>query len=391
MSTTKLWTKPFVMILVINFLLFLSLNMVAPALPIYFQKIGFSQTLTGASLSFYTLGSFLVRPIAGATLDRFGHRTIFFVTTVILIFLCIAHTWTTSIVLLLFLRFLYGLDWGFASTTTSTIATTSIPRHMVGRGMGMFGVSLSLAPAFAPILAIELMNRYEFSGMIYVSTGVLVTALILSFFFPFAKQPAVAKTDTTQRKLLDKNAMIERTAVLPAIIICLSTLTMGPITTYVPLYALTMGMKNVGFFFSVFAIGIIIVRAAIGPIMDRFGPVATSMPSFLLMFSAMIILSMANSLPLLLLSGFLYGMGNGGAQTVMQSLAVMHAPSDRFGAANGTFFIGFDVGIGAGGLLGGLLIDHLGFSTMYLIMSVPLFIGMVLILKCLRTKSTTTC
>ena len=193
MSTTKLWTKPFVMILVINFLLFLSLNMVAPALPIYFQKIGFSQTLTGASLSFYTLGSFLVRPIAGATLDRFGHRTIFFVTTVILIFLCIAHTWTTSIVLLLFLRFLYGLDWGFASTTTSTIATTSIPRHMVGRGMGMFGVSLSLAPAFAPILAIELMNRYEFSGMIYVSTGVLVAALILSFFFPFAKQPAVRK------------------------------------------------------------------------------------------------------------------------------------------------------------------------------------------------------
>lgn len=63
MLSQKLWTKSFIMILTINFLLFLSLNMVAPALPIYFQNIGFSQTLTGIALSTYTLGSFLVRPI----------------------------------------------------------------------------------------------------------------------------------------------------------------------------------------------------------------------------------------------------------------------------------------------------------------------------------------
>lgn len=390
MLSQKLWTKSFIMILTINFLLFLSLNMVAPALPIYFQNIGFSQTLTGIALSTYTLGSFLVRPIAGVALDRFGRRAIFFITTSLLIILCIAHTWSTSIVFLLLLRFLYGIDWGFASTTTSTIATDCIPRHMVGRGMGMFGVSISLAPAFAPVLAIELMNRYEFSGMIYVTTFVLIIALVHELFFPFNTQPH-QKSTKIKNKPKEKDKILERTAILPAITIGLATLTMGPVTTYVPLYAITMGMENAGYFFTIFAIGIIIVRATIGPIMDRWGFVATSVPSFILMFVAMIILGMAQNLPQLLLSGFLYGMGNGGAQTTIQSLAVTNVSRERFGAANGTFFIGFDVGIGLGGLLGGLFTDLLGFSAMYLIMSIPILIAIFLMLKYRPKNISTTC
>ena len=166
---------------------------------------------------------------------------------------------------------------------------------------------------------------------------------------------------------------------------------MGPVTTYVPLYAITMGMENAGYFFTIFAIGIIIVRATIGPIMDRWGFVATSVPSFILMFVAMIILGMAQNLPQLLLSGFLYGMGNGGAQTTIQSLAVTNVSRERFGAANGTFFIGFDVGIGLGGLLGGLFTDLLGFSAMYLIMSIPILIAIFLMLKYRPKNISTTC
>ena len=84
---------------------------------------------------------------------------------------------------------------------------------------------------------------------------------------------------------------------------------------------------------------------------------------------------------MLLISGFLYGSGFGGAQTTMQSLSVMNAPIDRFGSANGTFFIGFDLGIGFGALLAGTLSDHLGFRAMYLMLMVFIVIAIVLVAK----------
>ena len=216
-------------------------------------------------------------------------------------------------------------------------------------GWAYLGVSISLAPAFAPLLAIELMNRYEFFRNDLCHHLRINNRSRTRTVLSFNTQPH-QKSTKIKNKPKEKDKILERTAILPAITIGLATLTMGPVTTYVPLYAITMGMENAGYFFTIFAIGIIIVRATIGPIMDRWGFVATSVPSFILMFVAMIILGMAQNLPQLLLSGFLYGMGNGGAQTTIQSLAVTNVSRERFGAANGTFFIGFDVGIGLGGL-----------------------------------------
>ena len=59
----------------------------------------------------------------------------------------------------------------------------------------------------------------------------------------------------------------------------------------------------------------------------------------------------------------------------------MNAPAERFGAANGTFYIGFDIGIGSGALLAGTLSDLLGFRPMFLLLAVFLVIGITLTLK----------
>ena len=84
---------------------------------------------------------------------------------------------------------------------------------------------------------------------------------------------------------------------------------------------------------------------------------------------------------MLLASGFLYGAGYGGAQSTLQSLAVMNAPSEHYGAANGTFFIGFDFGYGIGALLAGILSDHIGYASMYLSLTSFLVLAAVLVLK----------
>lgn len=374
----KLWNRPFIMIMAINFMLFLSFNMLNPSLPIYFQDIGISETMTGVCISIFTVGSIVVRPIAGGVLDRFGRRAVFFVSMAVLVGMVFSYTLSTAILAILLLRLVHGFDWGFASTATSTMATDSIPRHMVGTGMGMFGLSMSLALAVAPALAVELMNRSGFNGMIYVSTAFLVAALVMGLAFPFKDTEAVLTTSTAKK---EKGPLLEKTALLPSVIMGCITLTMAAISTYVPLYAISMGMKNVGFFFTVYAFGLIIVRIFIGTVVDRIGIVAATIPSFVSMLAAMLLLAYAPNITTLYISGFLYGAGYGGAQTTMQSLAVMNAPQERFGAANGTFFIGFDLGIGFGALLAGILSDFFGFSFMYLALSAFIVLAILLVLK----------
>ena len=192
-----------------------------------------------------------------------------------------------------------------------------------------------------------------------------------------------------QSKKRDKRDIFEKSAVLPAVIMGFITLTMSAVTTYVPLYGTTLGLGNTGYFFTIYAIGLLLVRAFIGHAIDRFGVIATTLPSLVFMLAAMLLLAFAQNLPMLLLSGFLYGSGFGGAQTTMQSLSVMNAPSERFGAANGTFFIGFDLGIGFGALLAGTLSDMLGFRMMYLLLIVFIIIATVLVLRFHPSKKST--
>ncbi len=377
----KLWTRPFIMVMGINFLIFLSFNMINPSLPLYFQDLGISETMTGFCVSVFTIGAVLTRPIAGDVLDHFGRRSVFFIGMILLILLMFSYSLTSVLALIIALRILHGIDWSFASTSVSTIATDIIPRQMTGTGIGIFGMSMSLALAVAPALAVELMDRAGFSGMIYVSTLFLVLSLALGCFFPFDKtlQPETKVERASKKRRISD--FIEKSAILPALIIGCCSLTMSAITTYVPLYGTTLGLGNTGLFFTIYAVGLLIVRAVIGKAIDHFGMLWTTLPSFACMFAAMLLLAFADGLGLLLVSGFLYGAGFGGAQTTMQSLSVMKVPSDRFGAANGTYFVGLDLGIGFGAMLAGTLSEHVGFSNMYLICSVFILIATVLMLK----------
>lgn len=192
--TQKLWSRPFAIIMAINFMLFLSFNMLNPSLPIYFQDIGISETMTGVCISIFTVGSIIVRPIAGGVLDRWGRRAVFFVSMLILIAMTFAYSLSSAVLAILLLRLVHGFDWGFASTATSTMATDIIPRQKVGTGMGIFGLSMSLALAFAPALAVELMDKTGFNGMIHVSTAFVAVATVLGLCYPFHRanhSPAV--------------------------------------------------------------------------------------------------------------------------------------------------------------------------------------------------------
>jgi MFS family permease len=78
-------------------------------------------------------------------------------------------------------------------------------------------------------------------------------------------------------------------------------------------------------------------------------------------------LSVSKSNPLFLFSAFIIGTGNGITMPSFQTMINALVPRERRGAANSTFFAGFDIGIGIGMILIGFLAEKSGLRISFLV------------------------
>lgn len=95
------------------------------------------------------------------------------------------------------------------------------------------------------------------------------------------------------------------------------------------------------------------------------------MPSLLAVAVTMFALSRAATLPDFLAAAVCAGLGFGAVGPATQALAVRGLPPYRRGAANGTYYIGFDLGIGLGAMVWGSVSQAVGYAAMYLAATVP--------------------
>lgn len=355
----SLWTKDFTIITVVNLLLFCGFQMLLPTLPLFAKSLGGSDTKLGWIIGSATIASLIIRPVSGIILDKIGRKGILIGGTVILILVTLSFGWLPSVGAIIAIRFLHGIGWGMATTASSTIASDNIPKNRFGEGMGYFSLSNNLAMALAPGIALGIFADYGFKPISFWSAGLSAAVLLLSFFM---KDTPKSKPQETPVKL----AIYERASLLPSIIIFLVCATYGSITGFLSLYAAALGIQNIGIFFSVYAVTLLVARPLSGRLTDRFGFSIVMYPGLVFLTAAMYLLSIGRDLPMFLISAALYGLGLGTIQSSLQTMAIIRAPKERRGAANATFFTGFDGGIGFGSVIGGMISSFAGYSRMYL-------------------------
>src|SRR5699024_6298153 len=90
-------------------------------------------------------------------------------------------------VMLIVLRIIQGIGWGFSTTASGTIATDLIPPNRRGEGMGYFGLSGNLALAFGPALGLTLADFISFTQLFFICAALGLTALILALIFDIRK------------------------------------------------------------------------------------------------------------------------------------------------------------------------------------------------------------
>ena len=331
-----------------------------PILPVFLSdNFSATESQIGLVLSFYTVASLLIRPFAGYGLDVLGRHSIYVVSLLMFSFIFFGYIWATSIMFVLLLRFLHGLTWGSMSSAGSTIAVDLVPVKRRGEGIGIFGLSMTIAMAIGPLIAIEITGVGSYNRLFLTAAAFSFFGLILSLFIRIPKIKAT-KREFSIRSLIEKNA-------LPVSLnMFLVTIPYGGIISFIALYGRSINIANSGMFFLLLAIGVTISRVFSGRSFDKIGPRKICILGLGLLILGLPILALIQNVYGYHISALILGLGFGIIMATFQAIANHEVAAEKRGAANSTYLTFFDLGIGLGMLIVGYLIQVLSYSGAFI-------------------------
>jgi len=364
-----LWTRDFVLICLANGLMFAGFQMAMPTLSLFAEQLGVEERLVGLVTGVFTIAAVTVRPFVGRALDQRGRRGLYLAGLLGCAAFALAYQWAPVVWMLLLLRLGHGLNWGLTGTAAGTIVADMVPAHRRGEGIGYFGMSATLAMAIGPAIGLGLVISHGFAAVYTLSAALTLMALVLAWHI---------RVPQVERRPQGKTPLFEGAVWLPAVVSFFLTLSYGAVVTYLPLHAKELGITNIGPFYTVYAITLLVVRPISGILFDRRGPVLVVTTGMLAVVVSLLIMAGTGGMGGFLVAGFFNGIGFGAVQPSLMALAVKSVPANRRGAANGTLFGAFDLGIGLGAVLLGLVVGLAGYTGMYLVAAISAALGLVL-------------
>ena len=378
-STDRLWTGPFVSLLLIGFLSNTSCFMLETTIPIFARHLGGNSTIVGLTTSLVAITALVFRPITGILLDLKDRKSIYLIGLLLFSIVNLVLIFTNTIPVLLVLRIFYGIGFSILTTAIATIFSDMIPPARLGEGMGYAGVAMTAAQAVGPAFGLYMIQHFEFSVFFILSFGIVLIAALLSIFarlenggvkeikIPIAEKHPSKNSNKPAAAIPPRAVLIEKGAILPSLVMFFVVFPFALNITFLPMYALSRGIQDIGLFFTITAVTALFTRPIIGKVFDRHGAFRVVAPGLVFMLLAMSLLSIATTLPMFLVAAAMFGFGSGSIQPVMIALAIQLSSSSRRGAANATFFCFLDLGIAVGAVGWGLLIPLVGYSKIFLI------------------------
>ena len=368
MEKNKIFSKVYILNLVVNALAFLSFNMSISGFPILISKINSSYIVLGLVTSCSAITSLLIRPFVGLIAERFSSFRIILLGIFFMFISPLLCIISDNGVLYLFMRALQGVGWGFTSTICSTLISKSVPQERISEGIGYAGFVSSTVSAFAPALSVYIFNHSTGNLMLSIISIAALFSLVLLFF-----EKAEIESFDSRNENSHKVVFFQKEALPPAIMIFLVTFSYSPIVTYIMQYSLEKFDVDNTYFFICYGIATVIIRPLTGLFVDKHGGEKIALLSIIFSVFSLILLFKGDSVISVYVSGCVSGLSMGIGMNSMQTLSIIKTPKAKHNYAMATFLFGFDLGMASGSFIAGLMVTHFGLSKMFgLIAAVPI-------------------
>lgn len=352
--------------------------MIIPELPSFLSDMG-GEDYKGLIIALFTLTAGFSRPFSGKLSDTIGRKPIILIGAIVCIICSLIYPILTTVSGFLMLRLVHGFSTGFSPTAMTAYVADIVPVHRRGEAMGIIGVSINLGSSIAPPIGSYLATNYSTSAMFYASSlFALISLLLIVRIHETLPYPKVFKVNMLR---LNRNEIISRNAIYPALVCGLAYLGFGAVITITPDQSVFLGMTNKGLYFSSFTVCSILSRLVAGQVSDRYGRLIVMRVAILLLTVAYLLYGYVSS-PIWLLagSGFM-GFSLGVALPAVFAWTVDRSNDDNRGKAMATLFIGLEVAIGTGAIMGAAVYnnDPSNFKSVFQIVSLITIFGLLFV------------
>lgn len=379
-TSDKIWNPAFISVFAANGMMYLGQWMCNSIISKYTNYLGATATTIGFVSSAFAYTALLVKFVAAPTIDTFNKKWIAFLSIAAMAIAFAGYSIAWSIPVLIAFRFLQGCCQGFTATCCLALATDTLPHDKIGSGIGFFTLAQAICQAAGPTLGLHLMTRYGYHVTFLVAACCTFTGAILTL---------TIRTNYVRTKKfhLSIGSVIAREALIPAIILFFFSMTYSNINSFLVLYGedRRMDTTQIGMFFTVYALTLLVSRPFVGKLTDKYGYVPILLPAMTLFGISFFIISISTKVWMLLVAAFINAFGFGASQPAVQALCMKLVPNYKRGAGSSTSYLGNDGGQLVGPLVAGSVIESAGYATMWRVMIIPILCAMVTVILFRKT------
>lgn len=370
----KLWNANYIKVWLANFMIFFSFMLVTPLLPIYLSEtFSADKHVIGVVLSGYVLTALIIRPFSGFMVDSYPRKKVLIICFFLFFIFFAGYIVAGSLMLFAIVRTLHGAPFGATTVANSTVAIDVLHPTRRAEGIGYYGLSNNIATAISPSIAIYIYQlTHNFDLIFFISLIVAGIGLVINSSVKLEKREIIKN-----KKVISLDRFFLLKAWSQSLTMVCFAFSYGILSTYIAIYGkeqlrITTGT---GLFFLLLSLGLICSRL-IGNRTLKKGKIVenASLGVVISLIGYFVFAAIKNPFGYYS-AAIIIGLGNGHMFPAFQTMFINLAPHSQRGTANSSLLISWDVGVGLGILIGGVVSEYFGYNSAFCFSAIVNLIG----------------
>jgi MFS family permease len=356
---------------------FTSIGAIIPILPRYVEgPLAHGSVAVGMTVGAFALSAVVLRPFVGRISDKRGRRLLITAGGILVGIAIAAYALVDALPGLIALRVVTGVGEAFYYVGVASVISDISPADRRGEAFSYFSLALFGGLALGPVVGETLLDVGSFSAVWVAAGACSLFAGAIGFLVPDTR-PAGAAEQTGGR-------LLHPAAVLPGTVLATNIWALATFSSFVPLYALRLGLDGSRLVFVLNSVIILLIRSLGARLPDRLGPRRSGLAALSSTMIGLVTLGLWVSPAGLFVGTAIYSVGHALAFPALMTLALNSAPENERGAVVGTFTAFFDLSFGVGAVSAGVIAGALGYRGAFVAAGFVALCGIGLLLGAAR-------
>jgi MFS family permease len=357
-----------------------TLGMPLAVLPLFLhEQLGFSPLTVGWVVGLQSLATLVTRPLSGAMADKRGGRAAVSIGTLssalagaaYVVAALAADQPMVALAAVVVARLFLGIAESLLVTGGLTLSIATLGVAHTGKVMIWLGVAVYSALAFGAPFGAFLVERTNFLTLCVATCVLPLVGFVLS--------RAVGRVVLAVGARLPLSAVL-RYVTVPGIALACCTIGFAAIYAFTALDYAAHGWSGGAYPIAAFGASFVGVRFIFGGLPDKVGA-RLALYTLPLMTIGQVLLWLAPVPAVAVLGAGMTGAGYSLSYPAIGIAAMRHVPPHNRGTAMGAFMVFFDLGLGLGGPLTGLIVSAAGLPAGYLLGAVASLLAYAIALR----------